>query len=128
MVRALLISFVLVSGCKKSEPPKRETKEAPVTAGTVSADGVRKIEIEASKDGYSPERIVGKPGEKLVLVFKRTIEADCLAQVKVADGAPVDLPMNTPVEVPVTVPQSGELAFACGMGMFKGTVVADGKG
>lgn len=126
MVRALLISFVLVAGCKKSEAPK--PKEAPVTAGTVSPDGVRKIDIEASKDGYSPERIVGKPGEKLVLVFKRTIEADCLAQVKVADGAPVDLPMNTPVEVPVTVPQSGELAFACGMGMFKGTVVADAKG
>ena len=126
MVRALLITFVLVAGCsKKSEPPK--AKEAPVTAGTVT-NGVRKIDIEASKDGYSPERIVGKPGEKLVLVFKRTIEADCLAQVKVADGAPVDLPMNTPVEVPVTVPQSGELAFACGMGMFKGTVVADAKG
>ena len=127
MVRALLMSFaVLVAGCsKKSEAPK--PKEAPVTAGTVT-DGVRKIEIEASKDGYSPERIVGKPGEKLVLVFKRTIEADCLAQVKVADGAPVDLPMNKPVEVPVTVPQSGELAFACGMGMFKGTVVADAKG
>src|SRR4051794_33409570 len=125
MVRALLVSFVLVAGCKKSEAPKVRTIEAPVTAGTVSADGVRKISIEASKDGYSPERIVGKPGEKLVLVFKRTIEADCLAQVKVADGAAVDLPMNTPVEVPVTVPQSGELAFACGMGMYKGTVVAD---
>jgi len=125
MVRALLISMVLVAGCnKKSEPPK--PKEAPVSAGTVGADGVRKINIEASKEGYSPERIVGKPGEKLVLVFKRTIEADCLAQVKVADAPAVDLPMNTPVEVPVTVPQSGELAFACGMGMFKGTVVADG--
>lgn len=127
MVRALLISFVLVAGCKKSEH-QAKPKEAPVTAGTVSADGVRKIDVEASREGYSPERIVGKPGEKLVLVFKRTIEGDCLSQVKVADGAPVDLPMNTPVEVPVTVPQSGELAFACGMGMFKGTVVADAKG
>lgn len=82
MVRALLISLVLVAGCKKSEQAK--PKEAPVTAGTVSADGVRKIKIEASREGYS-ERIVGKPGEKLVLVFKRTIEGDCLSQVKVAD-------------------------------------------
>ncbi len=126
MVRALLIAFVLIGCSKKTEAPK--PKEAPVTAGTVSADGVRKIEIEASREGYSPERIVGKPGEKLVLVFRRTAKEECLAQVKVADGAPVDLPMDTPVEVPVTVPQSGELAFACGMGMFKGTVVADAKG
>lgn len=124
MLRALLISVVLVAGCKKSEQAK--PKEAPVTAGTVSADGVRKIDVEASREGYSPARIAGKPGEKLVLVFKRTIEGECLAQVKVGEGAVVELPMNTPVEVPVTVPQSGELAFACGMNMYKGAIVVDG--
>jgi plastocyanin domain-containing protein len=30
--------------------------------------------------------------------------------------------------VPVTVPQSGELAFACGMNMYKGTIVVDAAG
>ncbi|HTL34463.1 MAG TPA: cupredoxin domain-containing protein [Kofleriaceae bacterium] len=135
MIRALALSvafsLVAVAACKKEEkkpasPPAEKT--APVTAGTVAADGVRKVNVEASKDGYTPDKIAGKPGEKLVIVFKRTIEGDCLSQVQVADGKPIDLPMNTPVEVPVTVPQAGELAFACGMGMFKGTIVAAPNG
>ena len=98
-----------------------------MTAGTV-ADGIRKIPVEASKDGYTPDRIAGKPGEKIVLVFKRTIEGDCLATVQVADAKPVDLPMNTPSRFLSRCPRAAELTFVCSMGMFKGTVVADAKG
>jgi len=132
MIRALALSlFVLAAGACEKKPEKKAPpveKSAPVTAGNVGSDGVRKVSVEASKEGYTPDRIAGKPGEKLVIVFKRTIEGDCLSQVKVGDAAPVDLPMNTPVEVPVTVPQTGELAFACGMGMFTGTIVAAPNG
>lgn len=129
MIRTLALSLVLIGGfaCKKQQAPAKE-KTAPASAGTVGSDGVRKINVEASKEGYTPDRVVGKPGEKLVLVFKRTVEGDCLATVTIADGKPIDLPMNTPVDVPVTVPASGELAFVCSMGMFKGTIVADPKG
>jgi plastocyanin domain-containing protein len=125
---------VASAACKKSEPKATPAPApapanvAPVTTGSASADAVRKVNVEASKDGYTPDKIAGKPGEKLVLVFKRTIVGDCLSTVTIADGKPVDLPMNTPVEVPVTVPQSGELTFVCAMGMFKGTIVADAKG
>ena len=132
MIRALALSLVVLVavGCEK-KPEKKATpaeKSAPVTAGNVGSDGVRKVNVEASREGYTPDRIAGKPGEKLVLVFKRTIEGECLSQVKVGTGPVIELPMNTPVDVPVTVPQSGELAFACGMDMFKGTIVADPKG
>ena len=85
---------------------------------------MRRVDVLADTSGYKPERIVGKPGEKLNLVFKRTVEGECLAKLKTPDGKVIDLPMNTPVEVAVTVPQQGELAFACGMDMFKGTIVA----
>ena len=128
MVRVLVIAvFVLVTGCKKDNKPAK-AKQATVTAGTVQADGVRWIEVEAGKDGYVPDRIAGKPGEKLVLVFKRTIEGECLAQLKAPDGKVVDLPMNKPVEIAVTVPADGEVGFACGMDMFKGVVVAQPAG
>ena len=127
MLRALLVSLVFVAfvGCKKKDEKKGEPikQTAPVEAGEVK-DGVRRIDVLANEKGYDPERIAGKPGEKLMLVFKRTVEGECLAELKTPEGKIVQLPMNTPVEVPVTVPDKGELAFACGMDMFKGTIVA----
>ena len=129
-MRALVLSLCVFAflGCdkgKKQEPAPKQ--EAPVTAGTV-ADGVRRIDVEANANGYNPDKIAGKPGEKLMLVFKRTVDAECLSQVKTPDGKMVDLPMNKPVEVAVTVPQQGELTFACGMDMFHGTIVASPNG
>ena len=65
-----------------------------------------------------------KPGEKLLLVFTRTVDSSCLSQLKTPECKLVDLPMNQPVEVAVTVPANGEVGFACGMDMFHGVVVA----
>jgi plastocyanin domain-containing protein len=129
MIRAVLASFLSfglvasLGGCKKD---KAEAKPAAATTttGTIAADGSRHIPVAVNADGYTPDKIPGKPGEKLVLVFTRTVDSSCIAQVKVPDGKLVDLPMNTPVEVAVTVPQTGEVGFACGMDMFHGVVVA----
>lgn len=130
MSRLFFVTLVLIAlSCKKdnADAKPKTVKEAPVSAGKVE-NGVRRVEIEAGSKGYVPERIAGKPGEKLVLVFKRTIEGECLAELKTPDGKLVKLPMNETIEVPVTVPQSGELAFACGMDMFKGVIVAQPAG
>ncbi len=124
MVRIALVVCLAVSACKKEA---KETSAPPAAATTVSKDGVRRIAIEAGSAGYVPDKIPGKPGEKLVLVFTRTVDADCLAQVKTPEGRLVDLPKGTPVEVAITVPQTGELSFACGMDMFHGVIVADPK-
>jgi len=119
---SLVLALALIA-CKK------ETKLAPgptpVTAGTVGADGIRRVPVEANKEGYTPGQIGGKPGEKLVLVFTRTADSSCIAQLKTPDGKLIDLPMNAPVEVAVTVPASGEVGFACGMDMIRGAVVAE---
>lgn len=127
---AVVVAAALISltACSKDEPkkPTAEQKSAPVTAGTVAADGVRTVKVEAGMQGYVPETIAGKPGEKLKLVFTRTVEGECLAELKTPEGKVITLPMNSPVEVDVTVPASGELAFACGMDMFRGKIVAQG--
>ena len=60
-----------------------------------------------------------------MLVFTRTVEGECLAQLKAPDGKLHELPMGKPVEIPVTVPASGELAFACGMDMYTGVIIAE---
>jgi plastocyanin domain-containing protein len=128
MIRTLVIAVALF-GCKKDEAPKQAPQAklmGTVATGvtTSPADGTRRVPIEVNKEGYTPDKIPGKPGEKLDLVFTRTFEAECISQVKTPDGKMVDLPMNKPVEVAVIVPQTGELGFACGMDMFHGVIVA----
>jgi len=133
MVRATLLSLSLVfsfAGCKKGDDANSKPKvapAAPVTAGTTDKDGVRRIEITANTEGYKPDKIMGKPGEKLMLVFTRTADSSCISQLVTPDKQTVDLPLNKPVEVAVTVPATGQVGFACGMDMFHGSVVAEPK-
>ena len=125
MFRALVLSLCVAGfGCSKAEKKPAPKQEATITSGTVT-DGVRRIDVEAGKEGYDPERIAGKPGEKLMLVFKRTVEGECLRELKTPEGKLIELPMNKPIEVAVTLPAQGELTFACGMDMFRGTVVVE---
>ena len=62
-----------------------------------------------------------------VITAPKFVRVSAAAQVRpIEDGSgglTISLAGKT-VEVPVTVPETGELAFACGMDMFKGTVVA----
>jgi plastocyanin domain-containing protein len=121
MVLAFLVAGI--PGCKKDDKPA--PPKATVTTGTVSPEGVRTIAIEAGMEGYVPDRIPGKPGEKLKLKFTRTVDGECLSELKTPDGKTVPLPKGTPVEVDVTVPESGEVKFACGMDMFFAVIVAE---
>ena len=122
MLRMSLVVALALVACKKEA---KVAPPAPAAASTVGADGVRRVAIEANIEGYKPDRIGGKPGEKLTLVFTRTVDASCIAQLKTPDGKLIDLPKGTPVEVAVTVPQTGEVGFACGMDMIHGVVVAE---
>jgi plastocyanin domain-containing protein len=128
---AIAVGVVLVlGGCSKkgdSDVPKPKP-EATAKTGTVDSSGVRTVPIEANDKGYTPDRIPGKPGEKLKLVFTRTVDAECLAELVTPDGKRVPLPKGAPVEVAVTVPTTGEVKFACGMDMFSGVVVAEKAG
>lgn len=126
-LRAAAFALVLVlSACsKKKEEAPAPKQTATVTTGTTGADGVRKVPIDVVEAGYSPDRIPGKPGEKLNLVFTRKVDGHCYEELKTPDGKLIALPKDKPVEVPVTVPQDGEVRFACGMDMLSGVVVAE---
>jgi plastocyanin domain-containing protein len=129
-MRALVFVVVglLAVGCKKddksSTPATNDPKPASSTGGT-TADGVRKVPVEVTAEAYKPERISGKPGEKLILVFTRHDSHECTSQVRTPDGKLYNLPEDKPFEVPVTVPQQGEVKFACGMDMITGVIVAE---
>src|SRR5689334_17841836 len=126
MLRACFLVGLCASllACEKEKKVDAPRPAATLSTGSVDAAGVRSIAIEAGKEGYVPDKIPGKPGEKLKLVFTRTVDSDCLADLKTPEGKIVPLPLNKPVEIAVTVPQDGEVRFACGMDMFTGVIVA----
>jgi plastocyanin len=145
-IRAGLVSALVLAlgvagsgGCKKEEKAAEKQATAPAPSATAptptpaqggaatapAATGARKVAIEVVEKGYSPDRIPGKPGEKLMLVFTRKVDGHCYEELKTPDGKKIALPKNEPVEVPVTVPQEGSVRFACGMDMLEGVVVAD---
>lgn len=121
----LLVVVLAIVACEKKADPPKQVSASP-TAGAVGTDGVRAVQIEASKDGFVPREILGKPGEKLKLVFtRRASGGDCMAQLKTPEGKIVELPLDKPHEIEVTVPKTGEVKFACGMEMFFGVIVAE---
>lgn len=119
-----LSAALALAGCSKRTDIGVKARPPRVEVGTVGSDGLRHVPVDVTAAGYNPARITGKPGEKMVLVFLRSVEDGCVAQLKTPDGKLVDLPVGTPVDVAVTVPQAGEVSFACGMDMIHGSVVA----
>ena len=114
------------SAGKPSDPAAKPAATAATPmAATVGSDGLRHITVEANNKGYHPDRISGKPGEKLVLAVTRTSDDACIAQMKTPDGTVFDLPKGQSVDVAMVVPKSGEATFTCGMGMTTGTIVAE---
>jgi plastocyanin domain-containing protein len=121
---AITVALALVAGCDKKGADSK-SKAPPPAAPTVQADGTRSIPINVNDEGFDPSKITAKPGEKLELVFTRRTKGECGSQVKVADGAVTDLPLESPVKIAVTAPPSGQLSFACGMDMMTGVVVVN---
>jgi len=81
-------------------------------------------EIAVTERGYEPNRVEVEGGIPVVLRFTRKT-ADSCGEAVIVQGDPVThmLPVNRAVDVKVTPPKSGELAFACGMGMMHGVLV-----
>jgi plastocyanin domain-containing protein len=124
---ALLLAIPLGACNKGGDSGEAGKKPAGITAGTVNDKGERRVPVEVGKQGYVPEEIAAKAGEKLVLVFTRTYDTECGRYVKLAGGEAKELPLNQPVELPVDVPQSGAVKFVCGMDMMTGQVVVASK-
>ena len=88
-------------------------------------DGVQVVEIEAGQRGYVPRTVAFEANVPARIVFTRTVESDCSAQVTIpAFDVPVtDLPMHEPVAVEFTPTESGTFEFVCGMDMQRGSLL-----
>lgn len=95
----------------------------PDEAAAAEAGGVQEVRVVV-KGGYSPDRIVARPGLPLRLHFDRQEESPCSEEVVFPDfGVRRHLPAfaTTTIDLPAT--PAGNYAFACGMDMLHGTLV-----
>ena len=80
--------------------------------------------IIVSEKGFEPARVSLKAGSPARLTFVRTTDATCATEVAIPSlKIKRALPLNQPVDVDFTPEKSGDVAFACGMGMLSGTLV-----
>lgn len=110
------IAALAVVGCNK---PHAAATPAPGT------QGANRFNVTVDADGYHPSTVSGHAGQPVTIVFTRTSDDGCGQQlVFPALNLHRDLPLNQPVEVQVTPTATAPIAFTCGMGMLRGTVVA----
>ena len=111
-MRVAFFAMLLAASCRQQAQAPRQSGAGAVT------------EIAVTEKGFEPDRIEIVPGQQVTLRFTRKVAQTCADAVQV-QGDPVRhmLPLNTPVDVKVTAPSSGQLAFACPMDMFRGTIV-----
>lgn len=100
-----------------SQPASQPTKAAKATTG---------VQIKVDENGYTPGEVKAKAGQPLTLVFTRTTDKGCGQElVFPKHDIKKSLPLNTPVEITITPKSSEPIAFTCGMGMYRGSIVAE---
>lgn len=135
-MRSLPLALILVA-CGGAEPAPATPTQAPAAAEEAAAPAApkpqanaaagRRVEVTIRGEGYEPSFVTATAGEVLRLSFVRHDEANCGGEVVFPEtGERYEIPVGTPVEVSVTAPASGELAFTCGMGMYKGAILVEG--
>ena len=82
------------------------------------------FQVTVTAAGFEPSTLTMKAGVPAKVTFRRTADPSCATEVVFPSlNIRRALPLNQPVEVRFT-PTAGQIAFACGMDMFRGTVVA----
>jgi plastocyanin domain-containing protein len=93
-------------------------------AKAVSLDDRQQVEVLV-QGGYQPDTLLVQAGRPLTLVFKRSDNNNCLAEVQFPDfGLRQSLPVGQPVRIDLPPLPAGEYGFACGMNMFRGRIIA----
>ena len=80
--------------------------------------------IRVTEASFEPQRITLRAGVPARLTFTRTSDKTCATSVVFGSlNIKRDLPLNTAVTIEFTPEKAGEIAFACGVNMLRGTVV-----
>lgn len=93
------------------------TAATPARGSSAAAE----IRIEVGSNGFTPSEVTIPAGREVRATFVRTTDATCATEVVFPSlGVKRALPLNQPVAITIPPQKAGEIAFACGMNMFKG--------
>jgi plastocyanin domain-containing protein len=99
-------------------------KAMMIAALLAAAPAARNIEMKVTDKGFEPSRIEVKKGEPLHLVVTRKTDATCAKELVIEDrDLRKKLPLDQPVSFDFTPDKTGEMTYACGMGMISGLLV-----
>jgi plastocyanin domain-containing protein len=104
-------SLALVSACSKSE-----ASGPPNATPSIIAD----------EHGFTPSSVAIPRDKPAAVTFTRTSDDTCAREVVFPDlKINEPLPLNKPVTINLPAGPARTFTFQCGMGMFKGKVVAN---
>ncbi len=107
-----------------SEARQAEQEHAGHGATATASPAVQAITITLNEQGYQPANVRLRAGVPARLTFVRKVEATCGTEVMLPEyNIKRELPLNVPVTVEFTPPKAGDLKFACGMNMLRGTIL-----
>jgi plastocyanin domain-containing protein len=91
-----------------------------------AAPAARTIDLAVTTNGFEPSKIEVKKGEPLHLVVTRKTDATCAKELVIQDaGIRKELPLDRAVAIDFTPQKSGEVRYACGMGMIGGVLLVE---
>ena len=116
----------------RAELERLGLRAAPTGSGTAgstsearpSVPQVQEVRVAVTEASFDPQRITLRAGAPARITFTRTSDKTCATAV-VFESLNIrrELPLNVPVTIEFTPDKAGEIAFACGMNMLRGTVV-----
>jgi hypothetical protein len=110
--RVITVPFVVNSGGGQ----KTDVKAANVPEGATK--------VTVSANGYEPASIPSKKGQPVKLAFYRADADNCGGEVVFTkQNIKKKLPVGETVLIEFTPTDAGEIAFTCGMDMYKGKIV-----
>ncbi len=116
------LAALVFTGCDKSDSRPAEGSQGKPAAG--ESPGARTVAVAVDGNGFTPSKINVKKNQDVTLRFTRTTDSTCAKEV-VFPALKIEkpLPLNKAVDIKVPSETARTLAFQCGMGMYKSTVV-----
>jgi plastocyanin domain-containing protein len=96
--------------------------EQPKPAGAIPPNAMR---IQVSQHGYAPARLEIPANKAMTLAFIRDMSPSCGAEIVFpALGIRKAIAPGSTVLIELPAQKAGDISFSCGMGMFRGMVIA----